>query len=147
MIVRSALNAVGGYRPDYEPAEDFDLWLRLAEVGELAVLPGRLLRYRVHPNSVSKTRARQQGTAQWRALIDAVRRRKYPLRKVPFVELADDDQVDWIELAIAAGASRFARLWAVRRLASKPSWRTLKQAVKAALPRSQRVIPIMGLAR
>jgi len=48
MLRRSAVRAVGGYRPQMEPAEDYDLWLRLAERHDLANLPDVLLEYRVH---------------------------------------------------------------------------------------------------
>lgn len=48
MFRRAAVIAAGGYRPRIEPAEDYDLWLRLAERHDLANLPQVLLHYRVH---------------------------------------------------------------------------------------------------
>ena len=51
MLRAAALEAVGGYRPAYLAAEDYDLWLRLAERYELANLPDPLLYYRVYPGS------------------------------------------------------------------------------------------------
>jgi len=48
MLRRAAVLAVGGYRPQMEPAEDYDLWLRLAEHNDLANLPDVVLEYRVH---------------------------------------------------------------------------------------------------
>jgi hypothetical protein len=48
MLRRSAVLAVGGYRPQIEPAEDYDLWLRLAQHHDLANLPDVLLDYRLH---------------------------------------------------------------------------------------------------
>lgn len=44
---RSAVEAAGGYRRAYLRAEDYDLWLRLAERGKLANLPEPLLDYRI----------------------------------------------------------------------------------------------------
>ena len=44
---RAAVRAVGGYRRAYVRAEDYDLWLRLAERGKLANLEEPLLRYRI----------------------------------------------------------------------------------------------------
>jgi Glycosyl transferase family 2 len=44
---RAAVEAVGGYRRAYVRAEDYDLWLRLAERGRLANLAEPLLRYRI----------------------------------------------------------------------------------------------------
>jgi hypothetical protein len=48
MLRRQAVLDAGGYRPQIEPAEDYDLWLRLAERHDLANLPDVLLHYRVH---------------------------------------------------------------------------------------------------
>src|SRR5262249_36170786 len=55
MVRRSALLAVGGYREEFESIEDFDLWLRLAELGRLANLPEILFKYRLHHANVTLT--------------------------------------------------------------------------------------------
>jgi glycosyltransferase involved in cell wall biosynthesis len=47
------LRSVGGYRLNAEHAEDYDLWLRVSEVGEIANLPDVLLSYRMHPVKAS----------------------------------------------------------------------------------------------
>lgn len=60
MLRASALAAVGGYRPAYRAAEDYDLWLRLSERYELANLPDPLLYYRVYPDQVSVRQLEQQ---------------------------------------------------------------------------------------
>jgi hypothetical protein len=60
MLRSAALAAVGGYRPAYGPAEDYDLWLRLSERYELANLPDPLLYYRVYPGQVSVRQLDQQ---------------------------------------------------------------------------------------
>lgn len=60
MIRRAALEAVGGYDPRSQDAEDLDLWLRLAEIGRLANLPDVVLKYRTHPSSVSAIRQAEQ---------------------------------------------------------------------------------------
>ncbi len=49
MIRRSALDRVGAYREFRGLVEDYDLWLRLLEVGEGANLPEPLYRYRLNP--------------------------------------------------------------------------------------------------
>ena len=47
MFRRSAIEAVGGYRTVFELAEDYDLWLRVAEAGyRLASLPDHIGKYR-----------------------------------------------------------------------------------------------------
>jgi hypothetical protein len=48
MLRRPAVLAVGGYRPAFLLAEDFDLWLRLLERHEAACVPEPLLDYREH---------------------------------------------------------------------------------------------------
>lgn len=49
MYRRDAVLAVGGYRPAFVLAEDYDLWLRLLERFAAACVPDVLLDYREHP--------------------------------------------------------------------------------------------------
>lgn len=55
MLRREQALAAGGYRPQIEPAEDLDLWLRLAERHDLANLPDEVLRYRLHAGQATAT--------------------------------------------------------------------------------------------
>jgi glycosyltransferase involved in cell wall biosynthesis len=72
VLIRSdALAFVGGYRTAFEPAEDMDLWLRLAKMGELANLDVNVLRYRVHAASMTRTYAAPQAVATALALVTA----------------------------------------------------------------------------
>lgn len=48
------------YDSNTEPAEDYDLWVRLLETGKLFNLQEELLNYRVHNTQVSKKRELQQ---------------------------------------------------------------------------------------
>jgi hypothetical protein len=66
MMRAEAVAAVGGYNKDFPPAEDLELWLRLAEVGKLANLPQVLVRYRLHQSALSE---RQRQTQQDRARL------------------------------------------------------------------------------
>ncbi len=52
MYRRQDVLAVGGYRKEFDVAEDYDLWTRLLTRGTLGNLPQQLLRYRVHARSV-----------------------------------------------------------------------------------------------
>lgn len=45
--------AVGGYNP-LRQMEDYDLWLRLALRGRMAVLDADVVEYRIHPNQTSR---------------------------------------------------------------------------------------------
>src|SRR5262249_40474784 len=60
MMRREAILACGGYRPQFQHAEDYDLWLRVGERWGLANLPDVVLRYRNHSQNVSVRRASQQ---------------------------------------------------------------------------------------
>jgi len=55
MMIRSAelKNAGLSYCPEFDSAEDYDLWLRAARVSKLAAHPCVCLKYRVHSESVS----------------------------------------------------------------------------------------------
>jgi glycosyltransferase involved in cell wall biosynthesis len=71
MLRRSAVLAAGGYR-DVGPAEDYDLWLRLATRHELGNVPDILFSYRVTTGGVSV----QAGAAQ-RTAMKEVRQRHH----------------------------------------------------------------------
>jgi Glycosyl transferase family 2 len=45
---REAFEAVGGYRANFDHAEDLDLWLRLAAGRQIANLPQPVVEYRIH---------------------------------------------------------------------------------------------------
>jgi glycosyltransferase involved in cell wall biosynthesis len=71
MFRRDAFDLVGGYRPAADFWEDLDLYRRLAEVGELIVLPAALYRHRSSPLSTRLTSSR----AAVEASIDSMYRR------------------------------------------------------------------------
>jgi FkbM family methyltransferase len=60
MFRRQAVLDVGGLRPAYRHAEDYDLWLRMLEKCDFSNLPEVLLSYRRHEGSVSNRNATQQ---------------------------------------------------------------------------------------
>ena len=59
MFPRELAMACGGYRASYAPSEDYDLWTRLAGLGELANHPAPLMQYRLHGSSMTTTRLRE----------------------------------------------------------------------------------------
>jgi GT2 family glycosyltransferase len=75
MMRRAAVLAVGGYREAYRNAEDYDLWLRMAERYRMANLPEHLLFYRQHETKGSFTHAVEQRFATRIALFAAHCRR------------------------------------------------------------------------
>lgn len=60
LMRRDAFMDVGGYRPPFAPAEDYDLWLRMAEHFQIANLGEVILKYRIHPYQVSMRKLAQQ---------------------------------------------------------------------------------------
>ena len=60
MLRGPAVRQVGGYREDFPVAQDFDLWLRLSQVGRLANLPESLVWQRKHRASLTGRRRREQ---------------------------------------------------------------------------------------
>lgn len=60
MMRKDAFAATEGYRRPFLHAEDYDLWLRMADQFELANLPDALLYYRIHARQLSGRNIRQQ---------------------------------------------------------------------------------------
>jgi glycosyltransferase involved in cell wall biosynthesis len=75
MIRKTAIISAGYYNEKLGPAEDLDLWLRLAEIGKVANLPEVVLRYRLHANSLSEAHGQMQQDAAQLACVSAWRRR------------------------------------------------------------------------
>jgi len=48
---------LGGYRPAFDVAEDYDLWLRASEVSDIDILPDTLIQSRVHAGSLTRRSA------------------------------------------------------------------------------------------
>jgi len=74
MLRRNALLSVGGYREGVH-AEDLDLFLRLAEIGELTNLPSVVLRYRQHFSSLCHTKRGLIWHSKWQVVRQACERR------------------------------------------------------------------------
>lgn len=53
VLRKDVLLAVGGYKPEFEPVEELELFDRMAAYGATLAIPEPLLRYRVHSGSVS----------------------------------------------------------------------------------------------
>lgn len=75
MFRRDLLGITGLYDALLEPAEDYDLWLRMAEVSKIARLPDSLCQYRYHSQSISHRRSGTQFCHTAEALEKAAARR------------------------------------------------------------------------
>jgi glycosyltransferase involved in cell wall biosynthesis len=128
MMRTSAVAQIGGYRPEFVWAEDYDLFLRLAEIGKLANLPQVLLQYRVHVSEVTSQHREAQFLAAKRALEDATIRRKTGMPLPPLeLKIETEDDLIWslVWKSFKARNFRTARKHAFRYLQRRPSelWR------------------------
>lgn len=76
LLRREAFVVAGGYRSIVVDAEDYDLWLRIADRFQLANLEAVLLKYRIHPSQVSIRKTAQQTLSMLGAQVAASSRRK-----------------------------------------------------------------------
>ena len=130
MMRPGAVRKVGGYRKELMPCEDFDLWIRLGEVGRLANLPERLITKRLFAGSaVASNITRQRGLVQ-RILTDTWQRRHLPGEPVmppPGLATQHDLYRQWGWMALKHGYVKTSRKYAMKALKAKPlassSWR------------------------
>jgi glycosyltransferase involved in cell wall biosynthesis len=139
MLRREAVVAAGGYDPGYAASEDLDLFLRLAERGQLANLPRPLVNYRQHFASTNRTLYLAQNVERRRAVEDAFRRR---FGSVPaslelpeyFMPSVAEQSRDWAWALLKRGNVSAARKHAVQAVRHEPlsieSWRALACAVR-----------------
>jgi hypothetical protein len=75
MMRASRVRQLGGYRATFGAAEDYDLWLRMAEVGGIANLPEPLVAIRRHDSNLSRLNAVRQSFSVRLAQRSAAARR------------------------------------------------------------------------
>ncbi len=134
MVRAEALRQVGGYDASYPVAQDFDLWLRLSEIGQLANLPDLLLRYRLHATSVGGRQRDDQLAAVARSL-QAYRERNGLLPNVPADPVTDptptnprrapkawQSRAGWARAALRGGEGATAVKHAGAVLRRRPWW-------------------------
>ena len=149
LLRRSVLKQAGGYRDEWELAEDLDLWLRMAEVARVGNVGEVVLRYRMHAASLSQARRREQWERVWQVVRQARERRgleALPARKWPGgggeKEVAERARRTWAVRAIVAGNYRTARRLAWQNLgATGVSRRSLGLVAGCALgPVTRRIL-------
>ena len=64
MMRREVINTLGGYAPDYNGLEDYELWCRVIEKHKIASVGEVLFEYRVHEGQVSKKPSESVKNAQ-----------------------------------------------------------------------------------
>jgi glycosyltransferase involved in cell wall biosynthesis len=91
LVRREALTKVGAYNEKYLLAQDYDLLLRLAEIGLLANLPDVLLGYRIHSSGATFIKRKEQQTYALIACLNAHDRRSTPVSDIFISYLACPD--------------------------------------------------------
>jgi glycosyltransferase involved in cell wall biosynthesis len=138
MFRRQTLVDLGGYRSELDPAEDFDLFLRLGEVGKLHNLPEVHFSYRQHPQSAGHANRERQRAGTRRAIREAHERRGLP---IPQLSAIEDDRVrtvaeihrKWVWWALKGGNVDTARKHAWYALRSAPASSANLRALYCAL--------------
>lgn len=142
MVRRSALMAVGAYCEDFVVAQDYDLLLRLGEVGGLANLPEVLTRCRLNLNGISSRRRHEQVAAVRLALRRARIRRGLPaLEKPPNLwspATPADILEKWVRDAIDCGFFGTARRYSLRLFWRRPRLSSLRLLARATLEELRR---------
>jgi hypothetical protein len=147
MLRRAAVEAIGGYRAEFEPAEDLDLWLRLGEIGRLTNLPEVLMKYRQHARSFSEQHQRRQLERSAAAVLEACRRRGIPPQAVALRPWRPTDRrsrmrtyVGYGRRGLERGDYRMALHYGLHAIAQVPwdpdGWRLLARALLKRPPRA-----------
>ncbi len=96
LLRRDVLAKTAGYRSNVIGAEDYDLWLRIAEISELANLEQVVLKYRIHSGQVSIQQRTQQTRGTLAAQLAAKRRKDGLLDPLcGGIEITSDALVAW----------------------------------------------------
>jgi glycosyltransferase involved in cell wall biosynthesis len=130
MLRPQAVKRVGGYRGQFMPCEDFDLWLRLGEVGRLANLPEKLLTKRLFVGSAVATNLAKQEKLVKQIVDETFSRRGLggpPDLRPSRIRRPVDLYRQWGWMALRAGQVGTSRRYAARAFLSRPldtaSWR------------------------
>jgi glycosyltransferase involved in cell wall biosynthesis len=148
MYRRREVVAIGGYDAAAGFAEDLDLWLRLAERGQLANHPGVISRVRFHDASQSATEQERQldfihevvNRAREQRGIEERFERPAPWRPLATRRSRHAFAVSWARSAWRVGQPRTALLYAARALRidpfGPPLWKALARGIGRLVTRS-----------
>lgn len=124
MMRRNALQKVKGYREKFLVTQDIDLWLRLAEIGNLANLSSVVLKYRQNLSSIGYTKRHKQRISAWQATSDAANRRGNPFNIPEPVDNAQKKSgsvfIKWGWWALSGGNIKTARIYAYKSILQSP---------------------------
>ena len=119
MTRRRVLDEIGGFDPSQVWAEDWELWLRIAERYRIMLVDRPLMTYRVVPDSLTQQRRWARSDAYYRFSLAAIRKVK---------------PVFWRPILFLRSWSWREYSWAVcARLEGLPRWRYLAHAFLALI--------------
>lgn len=157
MFRKDVVQAAGGYDASARHAEDYDLWLRLADRHMIANLPEKLVSYRMHRNQVSINNIVTQHRVARDCRVAALTRRSAMGERIAEVERVvrpgrwrrltaaectlGRDYLNWARLYRAMRLPSMALGLAARAVLNSPlshaAWTSLLTCLtEAALPRS-----------
>jgi glycosyltransferase involved in cell wall biosynthesis len=90
ILRRERILSLGGYRAEFRNSEDYDLWLRVAKVYQLANIPEPLLRYRFSVSGMTLGRKWQQALYTHMAVISS----RYPERSLDQVRQEAEGELE-----------------------------------------------------
>ncbi len=135
---KSVAVALGGIRKSFVYAEDIDLFLRMAEVGKLAIIPEVLVKYRQHLEAAGYSNLRVIQIQSAQAAINEARTR----RQLPLLNTAEIDSMvlnqhaweiyaKWAWWALGDRHYKTAIKYAFKALFNQPNLQTFKLALCA----------------
>ncbi len=145
---------LGGYR-ELVPCEDFDLWLRLGEVGRLANLPEKLITKRLFTGSIVARTLDKRQRVLTRIMLEAWDRRKLPGAPPPAPQpIADRGALfrQWGWMALKEGHVKTSRRYAFKAVTAQPfrsdSWRLVACSLRGGnlgtdKPRVDSLVPLI----
>jgi hypothetical protein len=111
LIRRETFLSVGGYRPVVIDAEDYDLWLRIADRFDLANLQAVVLKYRIHSGQVSVRKCKQEALSALGARAAALSRMKGDPDPLDSVAEITPKVLEGLGVSEAVQGAALARHW------------------------------------
>ena len=146
MLRKDAFKRTGGYREIFAPAEDADLWLRIAARHQLANVAEPVVRYRLHPAQASVQKVEMQALRSVAARAAA--RARMEGRPDPFDEAVRIDEETLLAQSVSRDEITTYFVHSAVRLA-----KTMERAAIRAWPQTSsarrvpRLVPVPGRRR
>jgi glycosyltransferase involved in cell wall biosynthesis len=143
MIRLNAVRSVGGYRKlAGRYAQDYDLWLRLAETGTVGNLTESLLKYRVHGGQLSLKKLFPQRRAAEIYRVLAKQRRLFGFEDLAMAVKEVDSKKRFLRKQVAADILRWSDLFSLMGRAKRARIMRMK-AILVGTPSPADVQPLL----